>query len=134
MAYHLVGYLIFIVSYVEQALLHFIYRDTILEDEELFMLHLSFFFSLSESFIAKLLAVGKKYGMPRLMLMCESKIMSMTLLERATCMLLKLGLSSSFCADAVSTTCYLMNCSLSITNTLRPLLRYGLTKHLNTQC
>ncbi|KAL5153534.1 BTB/POZ and MATH domain-containing protein 4 [Glycine soja] len=59
-------------SYVEQALLYFIYRDTLLEDEELFMLHSSFFPSLSKSFIAKLLAAGLKYGLPRLMLMCES--------------------------------------------------------------
>ncbi|KAH1193220.1 BTB/POZ and MATH domain-containing protein 4 [Glycine max] len=55
-----------------KALLYFIYRDTLLEDEELFMLHSSFFPSLSESFIAKLLAAGEKYGLPRLMLMCES--------------------------------------------------------------
>ncbi|RZB46643.1 BTB/POZ and MATH domain-containing protein 4 [Glycine soja] len=54
------------------ALLHFVYRDTLLEDEELFMLDSSFFPSLSESFIAKLLAAGEKYGLPRLMLMCES--------------------------------------------------------------
>ena len=58
--------------YVEHALLHFVYRDTLLEDEELFMLDSSFFPSLSESFIAKLLAAGEKYGLPRLMLMCES--------------------------------------------------------------
>ena len=68
----MVGYLILIVFYVEQALLHFVYRDTLLEDEELFMLDSSFFPSLSESFIAKLLAAGEKYGLPRLMLMCES--------------------------------------------------------------
>ncbi|XP_014627061.2 BTB/POZ and MATH domain-containing protein 4 [Glycine max] len=36
------------------------------------MLDSSFFPSLSESFIAKLLAAGEKYGLPRLMLMCES--------------------------------------------------------------
>ncbi|KAL2951475.1 hypothetical protein AAZX31_19G052300 [Glycine max] len=57
---------------VFKALLHFVYRDTLLEDEELFMLDSSFFPSLSESFIAKLLAAGEKYGLPRLMLMCES--------------------------------------------------------------
>ncbi|KAG4912068.1 hypothetical protein JHK82_052655 [Glycine max] len=63
---------IVVIDMEPKALLHFVYRDTLLEDEELFMLDSSFFPSLSESFIAKLLAAGEKYGLPRLMLMCES--------------------------------------------------------------
>ena len=57
---------------VAQALLHYIYRDTLIEDEELFMLHSSLLPSLSESFPAKLLAAAEKYELPRLKLMCES--------------------------------------------------------------
>jgi len=57
---------------VEQALLHFIYRDTLIDDEELFMSRSSFLPSVSESFAAKLLAAAEKYGLPRLKLMCES--------------------------------------------------------------
>ncbi|KAG4938165.1 hypothetical protein AAZX31_16G034400 [Glycine max] len=57
---------------VFKALLHYIYRDTLIEDEELFMLHSSLLPSLSESFPAKLLAAAEKYELPRLKLMCES--------------------------------------------------------------
>lgn len=57
---------------VEQALLHFIYRDSLVEDEELFMSRSSFLPSVSETFAAKLLAAAEKYGLPRLKLMCES--------------------------------------------------------------
>ena len=57
---------------VEQALLHFIYRDALLEDEELFVSRSSFFPLISETFAAKLLAAAEKYNLPRLKLMCES--------------------------------------------------------------
>ncbi|XP_027349291.1 uncharacterized protein LOC113860926 isoform X1 [Abrus precatorius] len=57
---------------VFKALLHFIYRDTLIDDEELFMSRSSFLSSVSESFAAKLLAAAEKYGLPRLKLMCES--------------------------------------------------------------
>ncbi|KAG4379733.1 hypothetical protein GLYMA_16G036400v4 [Glycine max] len=57
---------------VFKALLHFIYRDTLIDDEELFMSRSSFLPSVSESFAAKLLAAAEKYGLPRLKLMCES--------------------------------------------------------------
>lgn len=63
----------FLDSYiVEQALLHFIYRDALIEDEELFMSRSSFLPSISETFAAKLLAAAEKYDLPRLKLMCES--------------------------------------------------------------
>ncbi|KAI4348492.1 hypothetical protein L6164_009210 [Bauhinia variegata] len=57
---------------VFKALLHFIYKDTLIEDEELFMLRSSFLPSLADTFAAKLLAAAEKYGLPRLKLMCES--------------------------------------------------------------
>ncbi|KAI4301024.1 hypothetical protein L6164_034343 [Bauhinia variegata] len=57
---------------VFKALLHFIYKDTLIEDEELFTLRSSFLPSLSDTFAAKLLAAAEKYGLPRLKLMCES--------------------------------------------------------------
>ncbi|XP_057721165.1 BTB/POZ and MATH domain-containing protein 4-like [Arachis stenosperma] len=59
---------------VFKALLHFIYRDTLIEDEELFMSRSTFFASISDSFAAKLLAAAEKYDLPRLKLMCESVI------------------------------------------------------------
>ncbi|KAL2320509.1 hypothetical protein Fmac_029478 [Flemingia macrophylla] len=55
-----------------KALLHFIYRDTLVEDGELLVSRselLSF-----ESFPAKLLAAAEKYSLPRLKLMCESEL------------------------------------------------------------
>ncbi|GAU23993.1 hypothetical protein TSUD_327940 [Trifolium subterraneum] len=54
------------------ALLHFIYKDTLIEDEEFFMSRSSFLPSISETFAAKLLAAAEKYDLPRLKLMCES--------------------------------------------------------------
>lgn len=50
-----------------QALLHFIYRDTLTEEE-----YLESSSSLSERLAAKLLAAADKYNLPRLRLMCES--------------------------------------------------------------
>ncbi|RDX65769.1 BTB/POZ and MATH domain-containing protein 4, partial [Mucuna pruriens] len=55
-----------------KALLHYIYRDTLIEDEELLMSCSSFLPLVSESFAAKLLAAAEKYGLPRLKLLCES--------------------------------------------------------------
>ncbi|CAJ2672016.1 unnamed protein product [Trifolium pratense] len=57
---------------VFKALLHFIYKDTLIEDEEFFMSRSSFLSSISETFAAKLLAAAEKYDLPRLKLMCES--------------------------------------------------------------
>lgn len=57
-------------SFVEQALLHFIYKDTLIDDEELYMS--PFLPLVSETFAAKLLAAAEKYELPRLKLMCES--------------------------------------------------------------
>ncbi|XP_058737776.1 BTB/POZ and MATH domain-containing protein 4 isoform X2 [Vicia villosa] len=57
---------------VFKALLHFIYRDALIEDEEFFMSGSSFMPSISETFAAKLLAAAEKYDLPRLKLMCES--------------------------------------------------------------
>lgn len=63
----------------EQALLHFIYTDNLIEDEELSDASSLCMSSLSDGLAAKLLAASDKYGLPRLRLMCESvlcKIMS----------------------------------------------------------
>lgn len=54
-----------------QALLHFIYRDTLIEEEYLESSS-CYMSSLSERLAAKLLAVADKYNLPRLRLMCES--------------------------------------------------------------
>ncbi|XP_058105824.1 BTB/POZ and MATH domain-containing protein 4-like isoform X3 [Magnolia sinica] len=55
---------------VFKAMLHFIYRDTLIEDEELSVSGSSS--SISDTLVAKLLAVADKYGLDRLRLMCES--------------------------------------------------------------
>ena len=63
----------------EQALLHFIYTDNLIEDEEFSDASSLCMSSLSDGLAAKLLAASDKYGLPRLRLMCESvlcKIMS----------------------------------------------------------
>ncbi|KAG9452039.1 hypothetical protein H6P81_004943 [Aristolochia fimbriata] len=57
---------------VFKAMLHFIYRDTLMEDEELEASSSSCESTLSESLAAKLLAAADKYGLGRLRLMCES--------------------------------------------------------------
>ncbi|XP_029127835.1 BTB/POZ and MATH domain-containing protein 4 [Cajanus cajan] len=59
---------------VFKALIHFIYTDTLEEDEELLMSCSEFLPSLSESFPGKLLVAAQKYGFPRLELMCQSAI------------------------------------------------------------
>ncbi|XP_030463761.1 BTB/POZ and MATH domain-containing protein 4 isoform X1 [Syzygium oleosum] len=56
--------------FMEQALLHFIYKDTLDEDEELSIP--SAFCSPSEMPVAKLLAAADRYNLPRLKLICES--------------------------------------------------------------
>ncbi|KAM1738003.1 hypothetical protein ACFX11_013871 [Malus domestica] len=64
---------------VFKALLHFIYTDNLIEDEELQDASSLCMSSLSDRLAAKLLAASDKYGLPRLRLMCESvlcKIMS----------------------------------------------------------
>ncbi|KAG7033648.1 BTB/POZ and MATH domain-containing protein 4, partial [Cucurbita argyrosperma subsp. argyrosperma] len=55
-----------------QALLHFIYRDTLPEDDEFLEASSSSVPSLPDSLPAKLLAAADKYDLPRLRLMCES--------------------------------------------------------------
>ncbi|KAI3869624.1 hypothetical protein MKX03_011821 [Papaver bracteatum] len=57
---------------VFKAMLHFIYRDTLVEDEELLASSSSCEFSVSDALIAKILAAADKYGLTRLRLMCES--------------------------------------------------------------
>ncbi|KAI3895138.1 hypothetical protein MKW92_031525 [Papaver armeniacum] len=57
---------------VFKAMLHFIYRDTLVEDEELLASSSSCEFSVSDTLIAKILAAADKYGLTRLRLMCES--------------------------------------------------------------
>ncbi|KAI3988502.1 hypothetical protein MKX01_026316 [Papaver californicum] len=57
---------------VLKAMLHFIYRDTLVEDEELLASSSSCESSVSDTLIAKILAAADKYGLIRLRLMCES--------------------------------------------------------------
>ncbi|XP_012070393.1 BTB/POZ and MATH domain-containing protein 4 isoform X2 [Jatropha curcas] len=57
---------------VFKALLHFIYKDTLVEDEELSMSSSSCISSVSDTLVSKLLAAADKYDLPRLRLMCES--------------------------------------------------------------
>lgn len=58
---------------MEQALLHFIYRDALMEDELVASSSLSKS-SVSDSLIAKLLAAADKYDLSRLRRMCESHL------------------------------------------------------------
>lgn len=57
---------------VFKALLHFIYKDTLPEDDEFLEASSSSVPSLPDSLPAKLLAAADKYDLPRLRLMCES--------------------------------------------------------------
>ena len=53
-------------------MLHFIYRDSLIEDEELLTSGSSCMVSESDTIAAKLLAAADKYGLTRLRLMCEA--------------------------------------------------------------
>ncbi|OMO70367.1 BTB/POZ-like protein [Corchorus olitorius] len=57
---------------VFKALLHFIYKDTLIDDEEFVGTSSSDMPSVSDALTAKLLAAADKYELPRLRLMCES--------------------------------------------------------------
>ncbi|CAI0452363.1 unnamed protein product [Linum tenue] len=57
-----------------QAILHFIYRDTLTEDVGNTASSSSSLSSISESLTAKLLAAADRYGLDRLRLMCESHL------------------------------------------------------------
>ncbi|KOM38590.1 hypothetical protein LR48_Vigan03g197200 [Vigna angularis] len=57
---------------VFKALLHFIYRDSLIHDRELYKSRSSLYSSVSETFPAKLLAAAEKFDLSRLKLMCES--------------------------------------------------------------
>ncbi|XWS64902.1 hypothetical protein CRYUN_Cryun05aG0044000 [Craigia yunnanensis] len=57
---------------VFKALLHFIYRDSLIDDVELVGTSSSCMPSVSHTLAAKLLAAADKYDLPRLRLMCES--------------------------------------------------------------
>ncbi|XP_043701687.1 BTB/POZ and MATH domain-containing protein 4-like isoform X1 [Telopea speciosissima] len=57
---------------VFKAMLLFIYKDTVIEDEELVSSSSSCISSVSETLAAKLLAAADKYGLMRLRLICES--------------------------------------------------------------
>ncbi|GAV88648.1 BTB domain-containing protein/MATH domain-containing protein [Cephalotus follicularis] len=57
---------------VFKALLHFIYKDSLDEDEDFSVSSSSCSPSVSDSLVAKLLAAADKYDLPRLRLMCES--------------------------------------------------------------
>ncbi|KAE8704727.1 BTB/POZ and MATH domain-containing protein 4 [Hibiscus syriacus] len=57
---------------VFKALLHFIYRDSLIDDEEFVGTSSSSIPSVSDALASKLLAAADKYDLPRLRLMCES--------------------------------------------------------------
>ncbi|XVF30730.1 hypothetical protein REPUB_Repub16aG0083700 [Reevesia pubescens] len=57
---------------VFKALLHFIYRDSLIDDEEFVGASSSCMPSVSDTLASKLLAAADKYDLPRLRLMCES--------------------------------------------------------------
>lgn len=59
---------------VFKAMLHFIYRDTLIEDDELIASSSSCASSVSDTLTGKLLAAADKYGLARLRLMCESRL------------------------------------------------------------
>ena len=56
-----------------QALLHFVYRDTLTEDVNM-VTSSSSLVSISETLTTKLLAAGDRYGLDRLKLMCASHL------------------------------------------------------------
>lgn len=62
---------VFDTGLLEQALLHFIYKDN-LSEEELSFSGSSFQSSVAETLVAKLLAAADRYDLPRLRLICES--------------------------------------------------------------
>lgn len=65
----------FILSFTAlQAMLHFIYRDTLTEDADMETSSSSCISSISETLTAKLLAAADRYGLDRLRLMCESHL------------------------------------------------------------
>lgn len=57
-----------------QAMLHFIYRDSLTEEVDMVSSTTSSDFPVSETLIAKLLGAADKYGLERLRLMCESRL------------------------------------------------------------
>ncbi|KAK8628232.1 hypothetical protein V6N13_063942 [Hibiscus sabdariffa] len=57
---------------VFKALLHFIYRDSLIDNEEFVGTSSSCMPSVSDALAGKLLAAADKYDLPRLRLMCES--------------------------------------------------------------
>ncbi|KAJ6693072.1 BTB/POZ AND MATH DOMAIN-CONTAINING PROTEIN 4-LIKE [Salix purpurea] len=59
---------------VFKAMLHFIYRDTLIEDVDMATSSSSPVSSVSETLTTKLLAVADRYGLDRLRLMCESHL------------------------------------------------------------
>ncbi|KAL5583071.1 hypothetical protein UlMin_015513 [Ulmus minor] len=59
---------------VFKAMLHFIYRDSLIEDVEMETSNSSSVSLISDSLTAKLLAAADRYGLDRLRLMCESHL------------------------------------------------------------
>jgi len=57
---------------IVQALLHFIYKDDLIEDEELSASSSTSVISVFDTLTAKLLEAADRYDLPRLRLMCEA--------------------------------------------------------------
>lgn len=65
--------IVMILAILGQAMLHFIYRDTFIEDDVLTSSS-SPEYSASDSLAAKLMAAADKYGLERLRLLCEAHL------------------------------------------------------------
>ncbi|XP_031271471.1 BTB/POZ and MATH domain-containing protein 4-like isoform X1 [Pistacia vera] len=87
---------------VFKALLHFIYKDTLIEDEEFSASSSSCVASVSDTLEAKLLAAAEKYALPRLRLMCESVLCKVITVNSVSHIL---ALADQYCAMDLKTVC-----------------------------
>lgn len=82
--------------------MHFIYKDTLIEDEEFSASSSSCVASVSDTLEAKLLAAAEKYALPRLRLMCESVLCKVITVNSVSHIL---ALADQYCAMDLKTVC-----------------------------
>ncbi|XP_068475014.1 BTB/POZ and MATH domain-containing protein 4-like [Phaseolus vulgaris] len=111
---------------VLKALLHFIYKDTLIEDEELHFSVPSTMTSLSKLYVTKLLAAAHKYQLPRLKLMCESVLCKHISINSVAQILI-----ISDCYDAIQLKSICLRFS---TENLEAVLKSHGFKHLKKKC
>ncbi|KAK3198174.1 hypothetical protein Dsin_021589 [Dipteronia sinensis] len=87
---------------VFKALLHFIYRDTLIEDGESSASSSSCMPFVSHTLEAKLLAAAEKYALPRLRLMCESVLCKLITVNSVAHIL---ALADQHCAMDLKSVC-----------------------------